>query len=387
MHRPLVTIVTPSFNQGRFIRATIESVLGQDYPHIEYIIMDGGSTDETAAVAGEYAGRLTFISEKDRGQSHAINKGFQMARGDIVAWLNSDDLILPGAVSRAVAAFERNPQIGAVYGEGNLIDFHGNTKMRFPATIPFDLWQLVHVSDYILQQTTYFRRAIFDEIGFVDESLNWGMDWDLLVRIGKKYPIEYIPELMGCLREHEEAKTSVGGHRRFREIVQILRKHGNLRYPPGYILYGLSTYQDLACRLLPFEFMRAGVRRVAFSLYGQVISHCQGLYRDGWAGRRLRYMLPPSAGQIRITGTLPPWKQLERQVLTVRLGSSFARQFPVAPGDFAIEVAPPAELAAQAVPIEISAEKFMRPSRFGRGPDRRALAFQFKSIEWVESAG
>ena len=233
-----------------------------------------------------------------------------MARGEIVAWLNSDDIILPGAVSRAVAAFERNPEIGAVYGEGNLIDYHGNTKMRFPATIPFDLWQLVHVSDYILQQTTYFRRDIFDEIGFVDEMLNWGMDWDLLIRIGKKYPIEYIPELMGCLREHEEAKTSVGGHQRFREVVQILRKHGTLRYPPGYILYGLSTYQDLICRRLPFEFMRSGVRRVAFSIYAQVMGHCQGLYRDGWAGRRLKYMLPPSSGLIRISGTIPPWKQL-----------------------------------------------------------------------------
>src|SRR5579864_7213135 len=102
MNDPLVTIVTPSYNQGRFIRATIESVLSQDYPSIEYIIMDGGSTDETAAVVGEYKGRLTFISEHDRGQSHAINKGFRMARGEIVSWLNSDDIILPGAVSHAV---------------------------------------------------------------------------------------------------------------------------------------------------------------------------------------------------------------------------------------------------------------------------------------------
>src|SRR5882762_1034753 len=92
MERPLVTVVTPSYNQGHFIRATIESVLSQDYPNLEYIIMDGGSTDATAAVAKDYASRLTFISEKDRGQSHAINKGFHMAQGSILAWLNSDDL-------------------------------------------------------------------------------------------------------------------------------------------------------------------------------------------------------------------------------------------------------------------------------------------------------
>ena len=95
MQDPLVTIVTPSYNQGNFIRATIESVLSQNYPHVQYIIMDGGSTDETASVVKDYASRLTFISEKDRGQSHAINKGFRMAQGSILAWLNSDDLYLP----------------------------------------------------------------------------------------------------------------------------------------------------------------------------------------------------------------------------------------------------------------------------------------------------
>src|SRR5258708_32568597 len=106
-HSP-VSIITPSFNQGKFIRATIESVLNQDYPNVEYIIMDGGSTDETAAVVRDYASRLTFISENDRGQSHAINKGFRMARGSILAWLNSDDLYLPGCIRAAVAAFQRH---------------------------------------------------------------------------------------------------------------------------------------------------------------------------------------------------------------------------------------------------------------------------------------
>ena len=122
MPTPLVTIVTPSYNQGRFIRATIESVLSQDYGAIEYIVMDGGSTDNTAAVVREYSSRLKWISEKDRGQSDAINKGFRMAKGEIVSWLNSDDFILPGAVSLAVKAFERQPEIMAVYGEGYLID-------------------------------------------------------------------------------------------------------------------------------------------------------------------------------------------------------------------------------------------------------------------------
>src|SRR5215472_10088507 len=102
MPAPLVTVVTPSFNQACFIRATIESVLSQDYPNLEYIIMDGGSTDGTADIVREYASRVTWISERDRGQSDAINKGFRMARGEIVSWLNSDDIILPAAISKAV---------------------------------------------------------------------------------------------------------------------------------------------------------------------------------------------------------------------------------------------------------------------------------------------
>jgi len=115
---PLVTIVTPSYNQGRFIAENIESVLTHDYPHVGYIIMDGGSKDETADVAARYAGRLTFISEKDRGQPNAINKGFQRARGEIVAWINSDDTLRPGAIRRAVAALAAHPEAAASHGEG-----------------------------------------------------------------------------------------------------------------------------------------------------------------------------------------------------------------------------------------------------------------------------
>src|SRR5450432_4663135 len=128
MSGPLVTVVTPSYNQGHFIRATIESVLSQDYPQVEYIIMDGGSTDQTASVVRDYASRLTFISEKDRGQSHAINKGFQMAKGSILAWLNSDDFYLPGSIGTAVDSLQGNAAAGAVYGEGYLIDRSGNTS-------------------------------------------------------------------------------------------------------------------------------------------------------------------------------------------------------------------------------------------------------------------
>ena len=247
MPPPLVTVVTPSLNQGDFIRATIESVLAQDYPGLEYIILDAGSTDQTASVVSDYASRLTFIQEPDRGQSHAINKGFRRARGEYVAWLNSDDIFLPGAVSRSAAELERERHLGAVYGEGYLIDKQGNRTGRFPHTRLFDYRRLLYFSDYILQQTVFFRKSIFNQIGYLDEDLHYVMDWDILIRIAKRFELGYIPEYIACLREYPEAKSSAGGAARIQEIRRILRRHTGLRFAPGYITYGLECYKPLWC--------------------------------------------------------------------------------------------------------------------------------------------
>ena len=384
--------MTPSYNQGRFVRQTIESVLGQDYPHIEYVIMDGGSTDETASIVAEYASRLRFVSERDRGQSHAINKGFQSAHGEIVSWINSDDVLLPGAVSHAVAAFERNPAAGAVYGEGYLIDLEGNVKSRFPATEKFNLWKLIYASDYVLQQTVYFRRAVFDSIGYLDEELNWGMDWDILIRIGKVYGLEYIPEYMGCLREHGEAKTSSGGIRRFRELARIMRRHGVMRYPAGYITYGLDTYQNVVCNMVeratpnflerPSAFLRRAISYAAHRVIANVLRDCQGLYPDGWAGPRLRYMLPACSGRVLLQGMLPGFSTaLDGQVLTIRCDGTTVSTTAIATGDFSVEFERPADAEITLpVALEINASKFVVPAKQGMGPDPRKLSFLLRSL-------
>lgn len=382
MKQPLVTIVTPSYNQGRFIRATIESVLAQEYPHIEYIIMDGGSHDETAAIAKQYEGRLVFISEKDRGQSHAINKGFRMARGEIVAWINSDDVILPGAVARAVQALERNPAAGAVYGEGYLIDIDGHITARFPATEPFNLWKLVYLSDYILQQTVYIPRAVFDKVGFLDEQLRWGLDWDLLIRIGKEYHMEYVPEMMGCLREHLEAKTFAGGHKRFRELVAIMRKHGTRRYPPGYFAYGLDTYQNIVNRYVPSARARRRITRVTHRWIARILQDSQGLFSDGWASRRLRYMLPAGSGKLRICGYLPEISQLKGQALSVLCDGYDVLRQDVPFGKFDLTTDPFPAASPRPANIEIRATKFLIPARTGLSDDNRKLAYQLHGIAW-----
>jgi glycosyltransferase involved in cell wall biosynthesis len=392
MQDPLVTVVTPSYNQGQFIRATIESVLSQDYPHLEYIIMDGGSTDETAAVVKDYASRLTFISEKDRGQSHAINKGFTMARGKVLSWLNSDDLYLPGAIRTAVDGFARNPQAGAVYGEGYLIDREGKISGRFPYTEPINLWKLVYLSDYILQQTVYFRRDVLDDVGYLDEELHYSMDWDILVRIASKYPLEYVPEYMGCLREYADAKSSAGGKRRIRELRDLLQRRTGLRVPPGYIVYGLDTYHRMWCeglerlfspRLKPVsKRLQSLVRLSAGVIIGRVVRDSQGLYPDGWAARRLRYMLPQGEGSLIIEGTLPAWFSLRGQRLRVDANGSVLGEFPISAGDFQMRVDIPPHLQRHLLRLTIRASRGVFTSMLPLRPDRRCLAYQLKSIRW-----
>ena len=237
MDKPLVTIVTPSYNQGRFIRATIESVLTQNYSNIEYIIVDGGSTDNTLSILQEYKDRITIISEKDEGQSDAINKGFRRARGSIVAWLNSDDVYEPGAVQSAVDLFEVYKDIAMIYGEGYIIDENGQKLKRFENTIDYNLWMLLYVWDYIMQPTTFFRKKALEEVGYLDKSLNWVMDWDLWIKFGLRYDIKYCNQFLACSREYGETKTSQGDWKRVQEIGSLFKKYTSKKKAPGYDIF------------------------------------------------------------------------------------------------------------------------------------------------------
>lgn len=394
MGQPTVTIVTPSYNQGEFIRATIDSVLAQDYPCLEYIVMDGGSTDQTAAIAAEYSGRLTFISEKDRGQAHAINKGFSMARGEIVAWLNSDDILLPGAVSRAVNAFASAPPgVGAIYGEGYLMDREGRITGRFPATEPFNLWKLVYLSDYVLQQSAFFRRAAVEEIGSLDETLHYALDWDLLIRLGKRFGLYYVPEYLGVLREYAEAKSFAGGQRRIGEIRRMLERHTGLKRAPGYWTYGLESRQDeWKARLEQRSprWLRAPATLASFFLYVTtaaaimlILRHAQGLYIDRWASDRLRWMLPEGAGAIVVRGSVPEHPRLAGQVLVIQSGGREIGRYAVGPGEFMLRFECPAG-ARQPFSFEIRASRYERPP-FGSEFGFRRMAWILEAIEWATS--
>ena len=239
--RPLVSVVMPSFDQARWLAMAIDSVLTQDYAPLELIVVDGGSTDGSVDVLRSYGDRISWTSAPDRGQAHAVNQGFARARGPILGWLNSDDRYAPGAVAAAVAALARAPEAAFVYGEGELIDEHGAVLGRFPATQPFDLWTLTHLSDFIMQPTVFLRAARVREVGGLDENLGYGLDWDLWIRLAQRWPVAFVPRVLAATREYPATKTARGGWQRWRELRAIMRRHGAGRWPPGAITYGLDT--------------------------------------------------------------------------------------------------------------------------------------------------
>lgn len=181
---PKVSIITPSYNQAQFLEETILSVLNQDYPNIEYIVVDGGSTDGSVEIIQKYADRLAYwVSEKDDGQAHAINKGWRRATGDVVAYLNSDDIYYPGAVRRAVAALDEHPSAGMVFSDALLID-EGSKPLRVLLASPFEIHRVIRMESFVPQPTAFIRWRALDTVGLLDERLHMVMDYDLWVRLG-----------------------------------------------------------------------------------------------------------------------------------------------------------------------------------------------------------
>jgi glycosyltransferase involved in cell wall biosynthesis len=241
---PRISIVTPVYNQSRYIEATLRSVLSQNYPNLQYIVMDGGSRDGTWEIIQRFRDHLAFAhSGPDGGQAAAINAGMRKADGEIVAWLNGDDVLLPGTLAYVAAFFEQNAEVDAVYGHRIVIDADGLDIGRW--VLPPHDGTVLSWMDFIPQETLFLRRSAFEKVGFrVDESFQFALDWDLLLRLrdaGVRF--ERLPRYLGGFRVHEAQKTSAAWSQDGVAETELLLRRCHQRIP---------TMRERRLRVLPY---------------------------------------------------------------------------------------------------------------------------------------
>jgi glycosyltransferase involved in cell wall biosynthesis len=259
--QPLVSIVTASLNSGRFLEATIQSVLAQDYPNIEYLVMDGGSTDETLEILKRYEGRLGWVSQKDRGTADAVNQGFERTHGEIFAYLNADDLLEPGAVSAAVAALELSPDSDGVYGDAWWIDESGARIAKYPVR---DFHPRQFESDcFICQPASFLRRETFRKLGGLDPELKLTFDYEFWMRLSRVYRLRRIPVTLASSRMHAANKSLGSKKAVFEETFRVLRRHYG--YVPFSWVYSYLCYLSDG-RDQFFEPLQPSLLRYALSL-------------------------------------------------------------------------------------------------------------------------
>ncbi len=232
---PKISVITPSFNQGRFIEQTIHSVLGQEYPNLEYIVMDGGSTDNTLEILKKHGKKLKWVSKKDKGQSDAINKGLKMATGDIVAWLNSDDYYLPGTLLKVAQYFEVHKEAKWLSGDYEIIDEKGKPIHGFVIGYKrllrrFSSFNMLSFANYIIQPSTFWRRELHKEVGYLNEGYRYCMDYDFWLRIMKKYPLHLLPDPLSAFRIHGASKGGSQYEKQFKEELRVLSVSGTDTY-------------------------------------------------------------------------------------------------------------------------------------------------------------
>jgi glycosyltransferase involved in cell wall biosynthesis len=217
---PTFSVITPSYNQGQFIERTIQSVLSQQGVSFEYLVCDGGSTDETVTILQRYQDHLHWLSEPDRGQADAINKGISQTTGEVIAWLNSDDIYYPSALSKVQAIFLAHPEVQVVYGDAYHIDRDDRILEPYP-TAPWNYRQLRQVC-FLCQPATFFRRQLVEQYGLLDAQLKFCMDYELWLRYGKQTDFFYLPEVLAGSRLYEDNKTLGQRVAVHREINQML---------------------------------------------------------------------------------------------------------------------------------------------------------------------
>jgi glycosyltransferase involved in cell wall biosynthesis len=256
-----ISVVTPSLNQATFIEATIRSVLDQDYPALDYIVVDGGSTDGTLAILQKYGDQLRWLSEKDRGQTDAINKGLRLAEGEILAYLNADDLYLPETLDQVAHYLAAQPQADWVYGHCRLIDETGQSRgqLRAPS---FNLNRMILRGEFIPQPTVFWRRSAATAIGEFDVKLRYAMDCDFFIRLGRRSPGHRLNAELACFRLQPLSKTVSGEEKHWRETLAVSERYG---LKPWTFWYWWRRARHRGLRSLPLAIQRIITRRMGRS--------------------------------------------------------------------------------------------------------------------------
>jgi glycosyltransferase involved in cell wall biosynthesis len=243
--RPKISIVTPSYNQGRFIEQTIRSVLLQGYPNLEYIVIDGGSTDNSVEIIKKYEEWLTYwVSEPDRGQSHAINKGFEKASGEIYAWLNSDDYLQKNALKNVATAYRVSPEAGGWFGGCSSVDKDDKPLyVRWPNRLDVESiakWN----EDRVGQPACFFSKKAWHECGPLDENLHYAMDFDLWIKIAKIFIIEQVNQLLAVEHAYEDTKTQRDRGQAYAAQWLIQIRHGYEHFAIQDISRQINRYEE-----------------------------------------------------------------------------------------------------------------------------------------------
>jgi glycosyltransferase involved in cell wall biosynthesis len=244
MKQPLISIVIPSLNQGAYLDQCLKSVVNQKYKFKEIVVIDGGSIDKSTSIIDSYRHSIKyFVSEKDGGQSDAINKGLKFADGELVAWLNADDYYLDNVFEILVPYYLKNKKTPFFFGNGIRVDEFGGLKSEFfpRQNIHFDKFALQYGMNYILQPSTFINRNLLEKVNYLDPSLHYGMDSDLWLKLSETGSPVFINEILSASREYKSTKTSLGSFKRVEELRLISKRYSNHEITPGILCYFLDT--------------------------------------------------------------------------------------------------------------------------------------------------
>ena len=394
---PLVSIITPSYNQGEFIRETIESVLNQDYQNIEYIVMDGGSTDNTVEILQEYGNRIKWVSEKDGGQADAVNKGLKVAKGTIIGWLNSDDTYCDGAVSTMVEYFRTHPDTDMVYGEGYYIDKDSNVTDRY-LTEKYSYDRLAETC-IICQPSAFFTKRIADKVGGLDKDLQLCMDYELWMKFAQAGNIAYISDYIANSRMYEENKTLSRRDEVYKEVCRTIKKYYG--YVPHTWIYGytchlcnarskLRKYYTFVKLYLKYNY-NAGTYNYKFAkiiakrfLYSRPHINSDGQkFIDGWLGKNYNTIIDvkQECKNLHVKGihVLPFQSDLKVEVIIdeVRVAEFQLDEA----GEFEKTISLCENVESGHHNITLNMNQTIQPKKAHLGHDPRQLSFQLCSLE------